>query len=262
MVTGTFVRRPRGFTLLEVLVAVSILGLGLTVILSSQAGLFASTQRVEHLTHSSNLLRCKMSEVELELMQLGFPLIEKTERGSCCGDEPPTTYTCEWSVQAIELPQPATFAAEESGSATDGSGEPGSPELGQLSSLMSGISSSGQPTSFSDISEALSEAMPEGGGLMQMAVGMVYPTLKPMLEASIRKVTVHVRWREGRREQELTAVQYVTNPLEGGLNPNAADYLEALTGSSGATFPTGSPGVDGGNPSGPRAPTGTPGGRR
>ena len=35
--------RSRGFTLLEVLVAVSILGLGLTVILSSQASLFATS---------------------------------------------------------------------------------------------------------------------------------------------------------------------------------------------------------------------------
>ena len=37
-------RARTGFTLLEVLVAVAILGLGLTVILSSQAGLFASAE--------------------------------------------------------------------------------------------------------------------------------------------------------------------------------------------------------------------------
>lgn len=259
-------KRGRAFTLLEVLVAVSILGLGLTVILSSQAGLFASTQRVEHLTHSSNLLRCKMSEVELELMQMGFPLIEKTERGSCCGDDLPTTYTCEWTVQTIELPQPATFSAdgEGSGSPLDGSGQPGTGnELGQLSSLMSGVSPDGQPASLSDVTEAMSQAMPEGGGLLQMAIGMVYPTLKPMLEASIRKVTVTVRWREGRKEQELTAVQFVTNPLEGGLNPNAADALEGLMGEgAGLTGATGGGDDGGGNPRAPMTPIGTPRGAR
>lgn len=102
---------------------------------------------------------------------------------------------------------------------------------------------------------------------MQMAVGMVYPSLKPMFEASIRKVTVRVRWKEGRREQELVAVQYVTNPLEGGLNPNAADAMNALLGDgsilsgsqgtgTGTPGPTGTPGGPGANPGG------TPGGRR
>ena len=50
-------RLSRGFTLLEVLVAIAILGLGLTVILSSQVGLFTSTSRGAHLTVASNLTR-------------------------------------------------------------------------------------------------------------------------------------------------------------------------------------------------------------
>ena len=40
-------RMRRGFTLLEVMVAVAILGLALTVILSSQAGIFATGARVQ-----------------------------------------------------------------------------------------------------------------------------------------------------------------------------------------------------------------------
>jgi general secretion pathway protein I len=240
-----------------VLVAVSILGLGLTVILSSQAGLFASSQRVEHLTQSANLMRCKMSEVELELLQMGFPLIDKTERGSCCADDMGGPYSCEWTIQTIELPQPASFGGEADGSSSgslSSSGVPGMPgmgagNLGQLSSTLGGIGQNGAPASLSDVTEAMSQAMPEGGGLLQMAVGMVYPTLKPMLEASIRKVTVHVRWREGRREQELTAVQYVTNPLEGGLSPNAANLADLMSGGMGI------PGMTGGQTS----PGATPG---
>lgn len=223
--------RVRGFTLLEVLVAVSILGLGLTVILSSQAGLFASTQRVEHLTQSANLLRCKMSEVELELMQLGFPLLEKTERGPCCGDDPTGPYTCEWTIQTIQMPQPASFAAQgDSGTSTStsssssSSGIPGMDALGPLAGMLGGsglgsIGQNGQPASLSDVTEAMSSAMPDGGGgLLQMAVGMVYPSLKPMLEASIRKVTVSVLWKEGRSERDFSVTQYVTNPQQGGID--------------------------------------------
>lgn len=61
-----------------------------------------------------------------------------------------------------------------------------------------------------------------------MALSMVYPDLKPMLEASIRKVTVTVVWREGEKERSFDAIQYVTNPLEGNLSPNAAEGMEDI----------------------------------
>jgi len=38
-----------------------------------------------------------------------------------------------------------------------------------------------------------------------------------MLEASIRKVTVQVLWKDGSTERDLTVVQYLTNPQQGGL---------------------------------------------
>jgi general secretion pathway protein I len=213
-----------------------------------------------------------MSEVELELLQLGFPLVEKTERGSCCGDEPTAPYACEWTIQTVELPQPASFgqtpgdpsSSSSSSGTTSGLGMDMS-QMGQLTSALSGIGTDGKPASLSDVTSAMSQAMPDGGGgLLQMAVGIVYPTLKPMLEASIRKVTVHVRWREGSRDQVLTAVQYVTNPMEGGLNPNAANAMNALMGMDGGTGMPGmsgtQPGASGVQGSGPASPT--PGGGR
>jgi general secretion pathway protein I len=77
----------RGFTLLEVLVAVAILGLGLTVILSSQVGLFAGVSRSRNLGFAANLARCRMSEVEVELLKNGYPIIDQTEDGHCCEEE-------------------------------------------------------------------------------------------------------------------------------------------------------------------------------
>ena len=61
-----------------------------------------------------------------------------------------------------------------------------------------------------------------------LVMSMVYPDLKPMLEASIRKVTINVEWKEGVKKRELSVIQYVTNPMMGGLDPNAAAGLTQM----------------------------------
>ncbi len=81
----------RGFTLLEVLVAVSILGLGLTVILSSQASLLATSKKAEKLSLAVSLLRCRMSETELDLTKTGYPLADESHEGDCCMEGSRTT---------------------------------------------------------------------------------------------------------------------------------------------------------------------------
>lgn len=215
----------RGFTLLEVLVAIAILGLGLTVILSSQVGLFSSSQRAENLSLAVNLLRCRMSETELELLKNGYPLIDQNDEGPCCEDEFDKSFRCAWKIERIELPQPTDLQTLGDGGMGDGLGPLGAlqeiqqtngaalgdnPDLGDLGSLMGGAAAGGTES------------------MAPLVMGLVYPDLKPMLEASIRKVTVIVSWKEGSNERELAATQYVTNPMQGGLDPNAAEGLDAI----------------------------------
>ena len=221
----------RGFTLLEVLVAISILGLGLTVILSSQTGLFASTKHAENLTHATFLARCKMTETELQLLQDGYPLIDQAESGSCCEDDD-SEYTCDWKVELIELPFPQTFDED------DADAGAGVPSLG--SDAGPGPLANGIPGDVGDLSsigalqnpEAGMDALSamaslgggaEGGGIGAMVMSLVYPDLKPMLEASIRKITVTVKWPEGGSEKDFSVTQYVTDPQEGGLLLEAPD---------------------------------------
>jgi general secretion pathway protein I len=87
-------------------------------------------------------------------------------------------------------------------------------------------------------------------GLAPMMMSMVYPTLKPMLEASIRKVSVTVQYKEGKFDRELAITQYVTNPQQGQLLPGVgtggAGGLGALLGGglggpAGATTPGAAP---------------------
>ena len=116
--TSRFLRpgMVRGFTLLEVLVAVAILGLGLSVILGAQTGLFSNAKRAQRLSLATGLARCRMSELELELLQKGYPLIDQESEGKCCMDEPSDGFTCSWKIQRVELPE-ATEVSEEGGDA-------------------------------------------------------------------------------------------------------------------------------------------------
>lgn len=252
--------RRRGFTLLEVMVAVAILGLGLTVILSSQAGLFSTVRRVQKETFATNLARCKMSEVEVELVEDGYPIIDQRDDGECCEDYGRTDFTCEWKIESIELPQPATFAEdpedaiedaeEDSGLEGDALGAGG--PLGALSQIeQTDGAALGENPDPTDVASFMGGESPAGGGgLISMAMGLVYPDLKPMLEASIRKVTVSVKWQEGRKIRDFTIIQYITNPREGSLNPNAADAVEALMNQSGPA------GTESGAAQGPQPPDG------
>jgi general secretion pathway protein I len=238
----------RGFTLLEVLVAVAILGLGLTVILSSQVGLFSSSQRARSLTVAVNLARCRMNETELVLLRDGFQLTDQNDSGACCEDEDEAGFRCSWKVERIELPQ-ATDLASLDGGVSEPAGGLG--PLGALAALQGG-GATGQGQSPTDLKSMAQQLTSESGGatsMVPLVMSMVYPDLKPMLEASIRRVTVTVTWTEGRNERDLSVTQFVANPMQGGLDPNAAKGLEALD-----PLNTAMPGATGTTPAAPTAP--------
>ena len=223
-------RARRGFTLLEVLVAVAILGLALTVILSSQVGLFSSATHVEHLTEATSLARCRMTEVEEKLLREGYPLLDDNDEGPCCEDDIDTDMRCAWKVETVVLPEPRDpmdLLGGGSGDGGVGSGG-GLGPLGALAEIQATKGASlGENPDIGTLGETLNTAA--AGGAQSMAplvMGMVYPELKPMLEASIRKVTVTVEWKEGRNDRELSITQYVTNPVQGGFDPNAAEGLQ------------------------------------
>jgi general secretion pathway protein I len=271
----------RGFTLLEVLMAVAILGLGLSVLLGAQTGLFANATRTEHLSLATGLARCRMSEIELELLQKGYPLVDSESEGNCCMAESNEGYTCAWKVQRIVMPNmnygdggvEAGLADQDmnlgmdgglqlDGSSGFGTGSGmGSTTPGPLGLLMQleatkgqNLGGNGKPD-LGSLASSLQGSMGGVDGLASMVLGMVYPTLKPMLEASIRKVIVTVRWHEGSRERTLDLTQYVTDPQQGMIDQDGG--MGMVDGGFGAL-----PGMFGMDPSSPgSSPTpGAPGG--
>jgi general secretion pathway protein I len=239
----------RGFTLLEVLVAIAILGLGLTVILGSQVGLFTNASRGEHLTVATNLARCKMGELEVKLLTYGYQLTDETDDGPCCSgdDDGNEGYHCSWKVERVTLPElPLSGADAGANPAGDGG-----LDLGPIG-LLTGLNQPGGQTlndksNPADLAKTLGNA-PSPMSLAPMMMSMVYPTLKPMLEASIRKVSVTVEYKEGKFNRELAVTQYVTNPQQGQLDPavtgtGGGNGLGALGGLLGGGLPGGPPGT-------------------
>ena len=268
----------RGFTLLEVLMAVAILGLGLSVLLGAQTGLFANATRTEHISLATGLARCRMSEVELDLLQKGFPFVDAEGEGPCCMDQPSDGYTCSWKVQRVTLPDMnmggdggidggLASAGLNLGAGMDFSSSTAGP-LGMLMQLQAGKSDPlGPKPDMTTLATQLTGSMGGVDGIASMAMSMVYPALKPMLEASIRKAVVRVRWNEGSKERTLDITQYITNPQQGlpdgGLMGDGGMMMGGMPGQPGAPFGgTGAPGAPFGglNSSGLGTPgLGTPG---
>ncbi len=205
----------RGFTILEVMVAVAILGLGLTAILSAQFSAVAGVVQARNISLAIGLARCKMSEVEEQLVRDGFPELDETASGPCCEDDD-SAITCEWQVSKPVFPDPELGKLDLD---TD------MDSLGALGNLMKGPADGsktggGNPPAggISQITDALgggdvAELAAGGvGGLAAMVMSMVYPDLKALFEASTRRVSVIVSWREGSRVRDFEILQWITHP--------------------------------------------------
>jgi general secretion pathway protein I len=179
----------RGFTLIEVLVAIAILGLALTAIFASEAGAVKAGHRARRITVATILARCKMGEIEEEIAREGFPAIEMHGTDSCCeggeidddGDGE-SDFVCDWSVDRIEFPD---LEGEEDGLLPEAEAEGEDADTGFS-----------QAASVEDI---LGGTAPTSGGDMvgELALSYAWPILQPALEEQVRRARVTVRWREG-----------------------------------------------------------------
>jgi hypothetical protein len=82
-------------------------------------------------------------------------------------------------------------------------------------------------------------------GLLTLVFGLVYPSLKPLLESGIRRVTVVISWKEGANARDFTLTQYLTNPSAAALISSLA---EAGAGDAGVPVNVGGSGAAPGGP--------------
>lgn len=98
-------RRPAGFTLLEVLIALAILATSLTILMGTVATSNQQAMYSNRLTQVSQLARSKMIDLEYEVRQDGFTKSIETRDGDF-GEQEHPEITWEAEIQPVEIPEP------------------------------------------------------------------------------------------------------------------------------------------------------------
>ncbi len=197
----------RGFTLLEVMIAVAILGLSLTAIFSSEVGAANIAARARRQNVAVTLARCKMGEIEQIIAIEGLPAIEKKDSDSCCEHAPVEGFECEWIVERIILPELGA-QGEEDDSSQDAANR-------ELNAAYDEVNSQG------DTAQQLIAG--DGGNLAGLALQLGFPILKPFLEEQVRRATVSIRWKEGPREIGFDLIQYLVSDQPAAEDPTATE---------------------------------------
>lgn len=254
----------RGFTLLEVMVAVAILGLGLTAILSAQTGAVSGTAHARNMSLAVGLGRCRMSEIEQELARDGFQEMDVVETGICCGDEEAPRVSCSWKIEKPLFPEPSYGEL-------DLDTDVGSGELGPLGMLAesekngdkliepeSGVQAVADVLGGGDDQAGIGEVAAGGiGAVASMVMSLVYPDLKILFETASRRVTVTTTWTEGSRSYDITLVQWITDPRQAGIVGELPEDATSADG-TGVTGPASTGGGTSTKPSGASQKLGGP----
>ena len=188
-----------GFTLLEVMIAVAILGISLAAIFSSEVGAANIAARARRQNVAVTLARCKMGEIEEIIAIEGLPALEKKDTDSCCEHAPVEGYECDWIVDRIILPD---FGAGDDESEDDEDGDGNNPK-DIVNAAVDEVTESGGPTE-----QALAG---ESGNLAMLALQIGFPILKPFFEEQVRRATVTVRWTEGPKQRGFDVTQYLVS---------------------------------------------------
>jgi type II secretion system protein I len=127
--------RERGFTLLEVVVALAILALSLGVLMHAMASSLNNAGRTRGLTFAALLARSKMVDIEQQLFDEGFTLGDANEDGNFADEGHPEI---KWSAKIMEVELDLDMLQNLAGGAQNG-GDKTSTETGDVSSLLGGL---------------------------------------------------------------------------------------------------------------------------
>jgi general secretion pathway protein I len=234
-------KRLAAFSLLEVLVAVTILGLCFTAIFASEAGAIKVGHRARHTGIATTLARCKMGEIEERVLREGLPAVDASDSDGCCEDAEVPGYTCNWRIDRVILPDIGDMDPNDLND-MERRGREGEREAASAAQ-------GGMTPDTTSAQSMLQGTGPMGDAIAEMAVGFTMPVLRPAIEEQVRRATVTVEWQEGDGVRSFDVVQFLVAAFPmGGLDPeNMPHGMEQPQG--------GMPGGGGGMPGG-----GAPGG--
>lgn len=211
---GWKLSKSGGFTLLEVMVALAIMAMALTLVSGIQQRSLMMTSRSKMISVATMLARYKMVDLEDDLFEEGFSDFEDTEKGDF-GEEGFEKFRFELVIDKIELPTNVNSEtmADTFGSLSGGGGD----DSGQGSSIMAA---------------------------QAQLMASQFEMFRNILERSIRRVHLKVLWREGRDDKSVSVVAFFTDPrkideaLGGGGKITDTSKSSSSSSSSGSTSNT------------------------
>jgi prepilin-type N-terminal cleavage/methylation domain-containing protein len=182
--------REGGFSLLEVMVSLAILGMALVIVSRIVTGNVRVTNHSRMTTAATFLARTRISMMEQSLLEYGFSEMDGEDTGDFSQDGFPS-YRWYTNMERIELPADSGQKVQQASTKATMSNNP----MEMLSGFM--------------------------GGFM----ATLMDPIRLGLQESVRKLTVRVKWNEaGKPEQSMEVVTFFTDPsrLETAVTMNAA----------------------------------------
>lgn len=221
-----------GFTLLEVMISLALLGFGLVVLIKSTTGNIVNAKQSQLIGVVTDLSRGKMYDIEEKLLKEGFTETDQSEDGRTFEEEGWPDIQYSYKVEQVELPSfdqlQAMGSAAGSGSSARGSGA-GSDDaptgsfqdsaLGGIISMVGGGFSGGSQ----DIDSKAGASFIQG----------FYQIIQDTLKTAIRKVTLTVKFKVVGEERELVTVAFFTD--SSALDRSAFGAAGAAGGGSGSS---------------------------
>lgn len=209
-------RRAAGFTLLEVMIALSILAVALVAISNLNGGAVAMHAYSRRATEATLLLRGKMLDVEDDLQKNGFSDFNDEKHGDF-SSEGAAGYA--WSAEILKPDvqlDPAQLLTLLG--AQGKTGQPSSSVSGAAQTLAASLS--GAPGATQGLQGGGGAAMlagPMGGMFMNQA-----KTFIETLKKSVREIRLTVSWQDGKDRRDVAASQIVVIlPESVGKTPGA-----------------------------------------
>jgi general secretion pathway protein I len=222
-----------GFTLLEVVVALAILGLSLMAIYDLNAGAVAMHAYTKKLTVASLLARSKMTDLEQELYDKGFSNDDEEKSGDF-SDEGWSSF--KWRAKIV-APKTDGVSPEQLLGAIFNlplGGSDGSFDIGKLfggGSSSSSSSLSPLTTTGGSTTTAPTPTQTGVGGLGGLGAGLIqtqFTQLVDQITKAVREVQLTVTWKDGKQVETLDVVTHVVSLGQGGdRNGNLAAAAQA-----------------------------------
>ncbi|MCA9524946.1 MAG: prepilin-type N-terminal cleavage/methylation domain-containing protein [Myxococcales bacterium] len=191
-------RRVRGFTLLEVMIAMAILILALTALLGHEGVAIQMSDFSNQASRATLLAQGKMLDLEHKLLKDSIDVLDNCESGDFRDIE---MRKFEWEACAykLEIEDGAVERLTE-----------------QVMALLTGFSGGGMDTgAIAGLAAAAQSANPDDPGAkmlgqIQMAVGAI-PFFLQNLEDKVRKVRLVVKWKDAVADRTVILERFVTS---------------------------------------------------